>query len=206
MNLLDDELIKKYFGCDHGKEGYWVTGCERCGMYGDKTALRVFHAMQTTITPEDSYLYVNAHGQVGGPLSAKKAGPFEGFHPDRLRVPVVVEMPDVDKTRYFGYSLRELRNALNYAEACGWKANEVNLNKTFEEGFKKLDETIRCCDNGNMLEAHVCQKQPPELEKVIDKKIEQLVSDFCIASEQKVPSGTFKERLEELIELVRRPA
>ena len=86
MNILDNELVRKYFRCEVHKGLGGSTKCQLCSEA--MMAYRILRAMQEPIKKGDEFLNLDWDGGISGPWKAEKDVPCEKqFFGIRLRLP-----------------------------------------------------------------------------------------------------------------------
>lgn len=173
-SILDNELVKKYFGCGCFNPN---RTCPAIGNCKDEMAGNVLRAMQEPIKNGDRVLFMNTSGDVKEDTAASVCLPLT-FHGTCLRLP----------SRFQGTEKKE----------CGCSCHH-QANKVYESQCKcHQPAPSQTCNDPK---AHGCGL-PPKPSEAVEEKIKQIIDEYIESNAMSWPY--LKEKLRELVAMVRK--
>lgn len=181
-DILENDLVRKYFGCEKGAHGACDGKRNDCM---ERTAFRVLKSMQEPIRKGEQAMwlwYRQVHDDwIVGPWDGTK---LDDYHPYVLRLPDrfqtagkkdIFDLPADFKL--WGYSLAELRSMRNFAESRGWMV-PINQPPPEQEqsGMSKLQgrkpaEPEKCGHTEDVKDCYYCKPSD-----AVEAKIEEIIN------------------------------
>lgn len=171
--ILDNELVRKYFGCKDSKT-HLCFSSDDCHMSYD-----ILRAMQEPIGKGERYLFL-AEDQ----WLENDSGCYRGFHPKELRLP--------DR-----FQPQEKKECENLGMLTCFRCHRELIHKP-----KPSEENKECsCSDKSVWEKHICSKCGVEMavkRDAVEEKIKEVMVYFQMPS-----SGVLEAKLRELVRLAR---